>query len=168
MVDSQWSMVMIWILLAISTIDYRPWTIDHRLNIMLSERSRLTFTIENVYGGFAQVGGLLRVNNDLLILEFQTKDTVFGGLLKSRAKEKHLPLQEIESVEYKKKWFSTHIIIRVYRMGSLDNVPGSDKGEIKLKLKKKDRSTAQSMVSRINLRISELRLDVQDRGEELF
>ena len=135
---------------------------------MLSERTRLAFSIENVYGGFAQVGGLLRLTNDILIMEFQTKDSIFGGLLKSRAREVRLPLLEIESVEYRKKWFSTHIIIRVYRMGYLDNVPGSENGEVKLKLKKKDRNTAQNLVSHMNLRLSELRLDAQDRGEDFF
>ncbi|MCB0840951.1 MAG: hypothetical protein KDD99_29990, partial [Bacteroidetes bacterium] len=66
---------------------------------MLIERTRLPFSIENVYGGFAKVNGILSVRKDILILEFQVKENVFGGLVKSRPKELNIPFRDLESVE---------------------------------------------------------------------
>lgn len=135
---------------------------------MLTERMRLAFSIENVYAGFAKVTGILRVVNDILSLEFETKENIFGGVLKSRPKKVDIPLLELESIELKKTWFTSKVIIRVLRLGMLNDVPGTEKGEAVIRIRRKERATAEAMISRINLRISELGLDPHERGDGLY
>ena len=135
---------------------------------MLTDRMRLAFSIENVYAGFAKVTGIFRVLNDELVLEFETKENLFGGVLKSRPKKVDIPLLEIESVTLRKRWFSTKVIIRVLRLDLLNEVPGTEKGEAVLKIRRKERSTAETLISKINLRISELGLDPHERGESML
>lgn len=135
---------------------------------MLTDRMRLAFSIENVYAGFAKVTGILRVANDILSLEFETKENIFGGVLKSKPKKVNIPLMELESVVLKKTWFSTKVIIRVLQLGLLNDVPGTEKGEAIIKIRRKERQTAETLISKINLRISELGLDPHERGEGLY
>ena len=132
---------------------------------MLIERTRLPFTIDNVYGGFAKVNGILSIRKDILILEFQVKENVFGGLVKSRPKELNIPFGDLESVEFKKNWFVANFYVRVYRLQDVSDIPGNEDGEIKLKIKRKDREKAATMASHIALRISEIRLDMMDRED---
>jgi len=129
---------------------------------------RLAFSIENVYAGFAKVTGILRVVNDILSLEFETKENIFGGVLKSKPKKVNIPLLEIESISLKKTWFSTKLIIRVFNLGMLNDVPGTEKGEAIIKIRRKERKTAEALISKINLRISELGLDPHERGDGLY
>lgn len=135
---------------------------------MLQLSSRLPFTIDDVYAGFAQVSGILTVEEDALFLEFQTKDNILGGLIKSATRELMIPLEELDSVEAKSKWTGTRFFIRTRRLASLDGLPNVENGEVKLKIKRKNKETALTMASRINLRISELRLDPSERGDSLL
>ena len=135
---------------------------------MLTDRMRLAFSIDNLYAGFAKVTGIIRVVNDNLSLEFETKDNLLGGVLKSKPKQVNIPLLDIESVTLKKSWFSTKLIVRVLKLGTLNEIPGTEKGEAILKLRRKERKTAETLISKINFRISELGLDPHERGEGLY
>ncbi|MEO1449948.1 MAG: hypothetical protein AAFV07_10505 [Bacteroidota bacterium] len=135
---------------------------------MLHLSSRLPFSIDDVYGGFAQVTGILTAEEDAIFLEYQTQDNILGGLIKSSTRELMIPLQELDSVEARSKWTGTRFFIRVRRLASLDGLPNVENGEVKLKIKRKNKEVAISMASRINLRISELRLDPSERGDSFL
>lgn len=132
---------------------------------MLTTRTRLPFTIENVYGGFVKVNGILRVEQDILILEFQMKDNLLGGVLKGKPKVVTIPLTNVESVEFKKNWFFANMYINVYRLEDISELPNNDNGAVKLKIRRKARERAKQIESRLGLRISELKLDPHERGE---
>lgn len=133
---------------------------------MLTERSRLPFTIENVYGGFAKVSGILSVLRDALRLEFQMSDNLIGGVLKGNAKEILLPLKAIESVEFRKNWFVANFYIRVFSLKDIQSMPNNDEGEVKLRIKRRDRDRARNLASHINLRLSEIRLEMMDDNDD--
>lgn len=135
---------------------------------MLQLSARLPFSIDDVYGGFAKVTGLLTVEEDALFLEFQTKDNILGGLIKSAPRELMVPMKELDSVECVSKWTGTRFFVRVRRLSLLDGMPNVENGEVKLKIKRKNKQTALNMASKINLRISELRLDPSERGESFL
>ncbi|GAB4422823.1 MAG: hypothetical protein OHK0039_39120 [Bacteroidia bacterium] len=131
----------------------------------MSERLRLPFTIENLYNGLAQVDGILLTSRDSITLEFQVKDS-FIGRIKSGPKALHLPLKEIESVRFRKGWFDASFYIRVFRMAAIKDMPSSQSGEIRLKVKRGDRETALRVESQIALRLSELRIDALDEDQD--
>ncbi len=130
---------------------------------MLVSQIRLPIAMSEVYSGFAEANGLMYVAKDTLIIEFLVKDA-FIGVVKSKPKRIHLPFKEIVSIEYKRNIFISRVLLRVASIDYMDSIPGDHKGEIKLKVKRKDKELALRLVSHINLRISEIRLDMMDEG----
>ncbi|MDX2247900.1 MAG: hypothetical protein SF052_14035 [Bacteroidia bacterium] len=128
---------------------------------MLTERSNLPFSIEDVYAGFAKVSGILSVVRDHVILEFQVSDAI-GGIVKGKPKEIRIPLRSIESVQFKKNWFAANFYLRVYRMKDLEAIPTNRAGEVKLSIQRKHRERALQLASSMNLRLSELRIEMMD------
>jgi hypothetical protein len=69
------------------------------------------FTISGIHSGLAEAEGLMRLEDDVLTLECETKDTVMG-VLKSGVKEFHIPLSALDSVSYNKRLFGARIRIQ--------------------------------------------------------
>ena len=61
----------------------------------------LLFNVRNLLGGLAQGKGLATASPSELILEFLVEDSVLG-LLKSRAKDLHIPQSEIDAIRLKR------------------------------------------------------------------
>lgn len=108
--------------------------------------------------------GILRVESNYLVFEFQKKDAVFEAY-KSELKEVKIPVSEISMIEYKKGLFSSKLIIHAERPSTFQEFPGSELTERKLKVKRKHRETAANISSKINLELSEYRLE-QLKGED--
>lgn len=125
---------------------------------MFQSATRVPVTLGDLYGGFAKATGLLILEGEHLLLEYQIKDELFGAL-KGKPRSFRIPLTALDSVEYKKNFFGTKLMIRVLRLRDLDGIPNSEKGEVKLKISRKDRPQAEAVASAINYRLSELRLD---------
>lgn len=135
----------------------------------------IPFTITNVYEGFAEVEGLARLEDDGLVLEFQTKDGIVG-LIKSKVNEVRIPLEEIAGVEFQKKMFKASVLLRVRSMSLMSAIPGSRQGEVKLRIPRKHRDAAEELVSELELQRSQQtlrrmddemqRLETPDEGPE--
>ncbi|MEM7659062.1 MAG: hypothetical protein AAF399_23270 [Bacteroidota bacterium] len=121
-------------------------------------RSRLPFFIDDLYGGFAKAQGMLRVEQDALGIEFQVKDSITGGLIKSKLKDIRLTFDQVESVEYKQNVFVASFRIRLLSLQIAKDIPVSDKGILKLKIARSERKKAKEIISNINLLLSEHRL----------
>ena len=129
---------------------------------MLISQIRLPFRLGEVYGGFAEGSGLMYVAKDTMILEFQVKDAFFG-VVKSKPTRLQIPFSEIISIEYKRNMFISRMIFRLTSLHYMSDIPGDNKGgDVKLKIKRKDKEQALHLVSHINLRMSEIRLDMMD------
>ncbi len=125
------------------------------------ETKAVQFEIPNVNHGFQVASGLLKLEGEHLILEFQVKDAFFE-VIKSDVEEVAIPLRDLQSVEYKKGWFSAKIILEASSLRALDGLPGADQGECKLKIKRKERKEAEKLVSKIRLVMSEMKLSDLD------
>ncbi|MDR8392210.1 hypothetical protein NC796_13730 [Aliifodinibius sp. S!AR15-10] len=120
------------------------------------------FEISNVNHGLQTASGLLKLVGEQLVLEFQLKDAFFE-VFKSDVEEITIPLRELQSVELKKGWFSSKIILEARSLRVFDEIPGTEGGECKLKIKRKDRKDAENLVSKIRLTMSEMKLkDLDD------
>jgi hypothetical protein len=116
------------------------------------------FSIADVYGGLADCQGIVSATESCLVLEFETRDSVFG-VLKSGVKSVEIPFSELESVTYEKRLFSALIRICVRRLSTVADIPGLSNGEIKLKVARKNRSKAKLFASSVNLHAIELSLE---------
>jgi hypothetical protein len=115
------------------------------------------FSFSDVYQGFAEGGGIATATASGLTLEFQVKDSLVG-MIKSDIHKITIPLSELHSVALKQSWFRSLLSIKVKNMTILARVPGSNIGQVELRVARRDRATAQALVSILMLGLSEKRL----------
>ncbi len=106
----------------------------------------------------ADVEGVARVDGDVLVLEFQTVDGVFG-MLKSSVREVRLTLDDLESVSHRRGWLHDCVVIAARRLGSLASIPGAKGLAIKLRCKRRHRKAAESLSLALRLRITDRNLE---------
>jgi hypothetical protein len=123
--------------------------------------SNLPFTITDLYADFAEAEGLARLEKDVLVLEYQTKDSILG-IIKSEIKTIRLPLLKLSSVKFEKKWLKGYLHITAKSMTTLADVPGSEQGALRLVILKKYKSLAEQFSAEVELRIAELNLKSLD------
>ncbi|MFH5830797.1 hypothetical protein ACG2F4_02425 [Halalkalibaculum sp. DA3122] len=127
------------------------------------ETKAVQFEIPAVNYGLQTASGLLKLEGEELLIEFQVKDALFE-VFKSDVEEVAIPLRALQSVEYKKGWFSSRIVLEADSLRVFDEIPGADQGECILKIKRKERKEAEKLVSKIRLVMSEIKLN--DLNEE--
>ena len=121
----------------------------------------LPFVIENLNGGFMKIEGILRVENEKLVFEFQKKDAVVEAY-QSELRTVEIPVSELDMLEFKKGWFSGKLILFAKTARSFGDLPGKDLTERVLKVKRKDRELAANISSNLNLKLSEQKLKELD------
>jgi len=121
----------------------------------------LPFSIADVYEGLAEVKGTARCEEDVLILEFQTHDSLVG-LLKSKVKTIHLPLHALAAIHFQHKLFTAFVTLRVHSMRLVQDLPGTCQGEVRLQVARKHRKVAQAFVTELELRRAEQQLRLLD------
>lgn len=115
------------------------------------------FEIPTVNQGFRVAKGLVNLEGEDLAFEFEVTDAIFG-VLNSGLQELRLPLSGLQSVEFRKGWFSSKIILEARSLKVLKDLPGSEMTECVLKIKRKDREDAQRLASKVRLVMSEMKL----------
>ena len=138
------------------------YLLSHRQKIVMYHIT-IPFSIPEVNSGFQMATGLLSMDEEYLVFEFQVQDNVIG-LFKSDVKLVKVPLADIISIEYKKKLLSRNLLIRASSMIAVQDIPEAKSGEIKLKIHKKNAEAAAQLASSAMLRISEERLSRLDDG----
>jgi len=108
------------------------------------------------YGGLAEGDGMLRDEGDHLVLEYQIKEALFGGVLKSHVREARIPRDTISSVILRRTWLGlkTELVIQTTRMTPVAEIPGMSRGQLILGVEAKDRLAAEKLVSDLGLPIS--------------
>lgn len=121
----------------------------------------IPFEIPNVNHGFVIVKGLFHIKDEEVVLEFDERDG-FVGVMKSDLKVVTVPFSEVDSITLIKKLFKTNIEINANSMKSFQNVPGAEQGRIVMKISRKDRQRAESILSNARLKLSEYKLKKMD------
>ncbi len=121
----------------------------------------IPFSVPDAYEGLADVEGLARFEADVLTLEFQAKDAFFG-VVKSDVKEVRIPLADLVAAVFTRKMFGATLKLRVRSMALVETIPGASRGELTLKFARQDRDDAHALASRLQLRLSEHRLERMD------
>lgn len=120
---------------------------------------------DDIYMGLAEVSGLLRFEENALILEYQVKDEVLG-MFDSKMKSFRIPLNIIDFIELEKKWFVWRFNIYLNRLFSSDKPIRIEENCLSFKFKKKEIEKAKSLKSQLLIEISEQKLkDLQEEPE---
>jgi hypothetical protein len=120
------------------------------------------FKIRYLLGNLARVEGVARLEPDALVLEFSTVDGLVG-VLRSRVKEVRIPLNDIESVAFKRGWFSGKVRVVTRRVSALEAITGAQGPEIDLKCRRRHRVAADELASALRLQVTDQHL-VELRG----
>jgi hypothetical protein len=128
----------------------------------------LPFSIADVYEGLAEVNGTARCEDDVLILEFQTQDSLVG-LLTSKIKTLYLPLHTLAAIHFQRHLFTAVVTLRVHNMRLAQDLPGSSQGEVRLRVARKHRKVAHAFVTELELRRAEHQLRrLDDEARQQF
>jgi len=110
-------------------------------------------TLESSWAGLASNSGLLRLEGDTLVLEFETKDDVLQ-MLKSGVKRAAVPLTEVDACRWKPGWFGGKIELSVRSMSALSGIAGASQGRVVLGVSRKDRDRAFGLVANVELALA--------------
>lgn len=106
--------------------------------------------LESTWAGLAENAGLLRLEGDSLMLEFETKDGVLE-VLRSGPQHHRIPLSEIEACRWKRGWFGGELEVATRNLGVLGGIPGAAQGRIVLQVSRRDRDAAFALASSVEL-----------------
>lgn len=120
------------------------------------------FEIPEINHGFKEASGLMKLQDQGIELEFEVATL---GLFKSGVQDVHIPYADLREIEYKKGWISDKIILEGISMRVFENVPGTEVATCQLKVKKKNRSDAQNLISKARLQLSEFKLNQMDESD---
>jgi hypothetical protein len=112
---------------------------------MTEQFTTLAFSVDDLYGGFAQGSGLAKASLSELVLEFVVADSLLQ-VFRSGLKEIRIPRTGIDSVSLKSGWFGTTVRIRVNSLKWLADLRGGDNGEVTLHVARRDRERAAEFV----------------------
>ncbi len=130
-----------------------------------SSNRSVPFEISDINHGLQVVKGLFRLGKDGIELEFQIQDGIIG-IIKSGVRTVHLNYADLESITYKKGWFGAKIVLEATSMKVFEDLPGSEQGTCKLKVKRNDREEAEKIISTARMHLSEYKLDQLDNDHD--
>ena len=111
-----------------------------------------------IYEGFADAEGVLRISSDALTLEYQVKDNLIG-VVKSGVSTAVIPFDHIDEVDFRSNFFWTRLNIRVDSMQIVGDVPGAKQGKVSLKISRRYKREATEIAHEASIRSSQSKLD---------
>ena len=122
----------------------------------------------DAYEGFAETHGFLKLLKDKFVLEYQTKDAVFG-MVKTNIKRQEISFNEVLEIKYRSNLFRTIVQISTTSFQLIEAFGSGGSMEIKLRVKRKNRQVAQQFVDHAELFIAEFRVrQLQEPDDEDF
>lgn len=126
---------------------------------------RIPFRIKNLHHGFSEANGLLHLESERIVLEFEVQDNLVG-LAKSGLKEISIPFSGLDEIRYKSGFFSGKIVLAGKSMKVMEDIPGAEHGEVTLLVRRRDKNQAEQVLSRARLELSEFRLKELDKKSD--
>ena len=109
--------------------------------------SVVPFTTD-AHGGFAEVTGLLRIEEAALIVDFEIADAI-TGILKSNSKVV-IPKDQIADAHYRNGFFGGKICVLVRDMDVLQDIPWRSGAEFVVSVKRRDRADARQFAEELS------------------
>jgi len=118
------------------------------------------FKVHDPDAMLTETEGLMQLYEDGLLLQLETRDALIGHF--KRTGEIHIPLDEISSVDFRKRWYGTSLFIQVRNIEVLQEVHGSKLGRIRLKFKRRHREAAEDLAVMLQDSLYDLQLDWEE------
>ena len=119
--------------------------------------------MEDKWQGFAKTSGLLSFDGEFLIIEFQTVDALFS-IIKSPVKRIRIKADKLNFVKHASGITKNNLIFSAKSLKTIEPFPSKNNYEVLLKFKKRYKENVNMLVSKINLRIAELKLEKNEKN----
>ena len=106
------------------------------------------------YSGLMESQGLISIENDKLVIEYQTFDSMVG-FLKTRVKVLEVDFENIAGARMEQKLWSADLVLTGKNMRSLSKVPGANGGKLRLRINRQSRRAAELLVEEIHDKLSD-------------
>jgi hypothetical protein len=120
---------------------------NSRQDTLADTEDRVLFTTSDSMG-MTETSGMLSLEDDKLILEYQTVDAVLG-VLKTGVKVVDIPLDRLSSARVEQKLWGADLVLQGKNMRVFGNAPGASGGQLRVKLKRQSVSAANELVDGI-------------------
>jgi len=119
---------------------------------MLQYLDPVPFTFENEsHLGLSETQGMLSTDGRCLVVEYRIVDTIIGAI-KTPSSTLQVPLADIYSIAYQKKYFGLTgaILLRTRNQQALEALPDARMGTIRMSIKRGDREIARAFCLEIH------------------
>ena len=124
------------------------------------------FKVHDPNAAVTETEGVMTLYEDRLTIQLETRDVLVG--VYKQSSEFDIPLEDISSTEFRRRWYGTSLTLQVRDIGLLGKFPGSKLGRVRLKFRRRDRDAAEELAGMIEDSLFDLRLaweEEQDRKE---
>ena len=115
-----------------------------------SEEEQVLFSTSDSMG-MTETTGMLRVEADKLIVEYQTIDAVLG-VLKTGVKVTEIPLAQLSAARLEQKLWNSELVLQGKTMRVLANAPGASRGQLRVKINRQSLAAANALLEAIHSR----------------
>jgi len=112
----------------------------------------LLVTNGEVYGGFAEAQGILRLEQNDLKLEYQIEDGILG-IIRTGVKKASIPLSEVATIRVKRGRRKIGLTIQASRWSALAEVPGTKAGQVTLHVSSKHKASIGPFIEQLKLKL---------------
>jgi len=98
--------------------------------------------------GMTETSGMLTLEDDKLVLEYQTVDAILG-VVKSGIKAVDIPLKGLSSARIEQKLWNADLILQGKTMRIFNNAPGTAHGQLRVKINRQSLAAANELVEDI-------------------
>ncbi len=121
---------------------------------MPAHRPSVPVRLQDTWGGLAASHGIVRLEGEWLVLEFETKDEILS-VLTSGPKQCRLELGQIESCRWQPGWWGGRLELATSSLAVLAGIPGAAQGRISLVVARRDRAAALGLAADVELALAE-------------
>jgi hypothetical protein len=125
----------------------------------------LSFHTADSFGGLAETSGILSLEGDSLVLEFEMKDALMG-VIRTGPRTVRLPVTDLAEVGLRLGWFQQRLVLRSRNLRVFADLPGRDGAELVLYCRRRDRVTMQHVYAAVQERLTSASLKRLDAEAE--
>ena len=117
---------------------------NNHYQAMFEDDANIGFTSSDSTG-MSETQGLISLEGNKLILEYQTMDA-FLGLLKSSIKVVEIPIHDLSNIRLEQRLWNAELVLQGKNMRVFKNAPGSSAGKLRLRINRPSARAAAGLV----------------------
>ena len=110
------------------------------------------FTVSDPMG-LTETQGLVNLEGDKVVVEYQTLDSMVG-FLKTSVKCVEIDIENLTGARLEEKLWSADLVLQGKNMRTFKNAPGSSGGRLRIKINRQSRKAAESLAQEIRARLT--------------